>query len=430
MISRPAIIGVVGAIVVIAAVLLNYFMTGDGPSENADAARPPSPSATGSAPVELSHASKKVTDKESGSGTAEVQNEPPENPAATAKEQSSPVFDVVRVDPEGNTVIAGRSRPNTKVRILDGDKVLGEVMSDGRGEWVFVPEARLKPGSRVLTLSSGNDDADRSESKDAVVLVIPGAGTNIAGAQSTGDRTPLAMVVPRDRASGAPTRVIQAPRPTEAKSSETMIAEAKTTEAKTIGSVAAGVKTPEIGTSEVTGSAPLVRSFPELEKPGAGGEAATAAARDGKAPVALDTVDYDDKGGVVFSGKAKPGDKVQVYVDNKLVGKADADASGRWTLSPTTTVKPGTHDIRVDKVAETGKVLARIELPFVRAEPFTHLPNKTVVIIQLGNNLWRIASRVYGDGLRYTDIFQANADQIRNADLIYPGQVFGLPKTN
>lgn len=75
-------------------------------------------------------------------------------------------------------------------------------------------------------------------------------------------------------------------------------------------------------------------------------------------------------------------------------------------------------------------MLARIELPFVRAKPFSGLPDQTLVIIQPGNNLWRIASRVYGDGLRYTDIFQANADQIRNPDLIYPGQVFGLPKTN
>jgi nucleoid-associated protein YgaU len=117
-------------------------------------------------------------------------------------------------------------------------------------------------------------------------------------------------------------------------------------------------------------------------------------------------------------------------VDNKLVGSANTGADGRWTLKPTERVEPGEHDIRVDKVTEAGKVLARIELPFVRAKPFSGLPDQTLVIIQPGNNLWRIASRVYGNGLRYTDIFQANADQIRNPDLIYPGQVFGLPKTN
>lgn len=51
------------------------------------------------------------------------------------------------------------------------------------------------------------------------------------------------------------------------------------------------------------------------------------------------------------------------------------------------------------------------------------------VIIRRGDNLWSIARRVYGEGIRYTQIFEANADQIRNPDLIYPGQVFDLPGT-
>ncbi len=48
-------------------------------------------------------------------------------------------------------------------------------------------------------------------------------------------------------------------------------------------------------------------------------------------------------------------------------------------------------------------------------------------IVQPGNSLWRIARRSYGEGLRYTVIYDANKDQIRNPDLIYPGQVFVLP---
>lgn len=48
-------------------------------------------------------------------------------------------------------------------------------------------------------------------------------------------------------------------------------------------------------------------------------------------------------------------------------------------------------------------------------------------IIRRGDNLWTIARRVYGEGVRYTTIYQANREQIRNPDLIYPGQVFALP---
>jgi len=49
------------------------------------------------------------------------------------------------------------------------------------------------------------------------------------------------------------------------------------------------------------------------------------------------------------------------------------------------------------------------------------------VIIRNGDNLWSIASRVYGMGQRYVEIYEANIDQISNPHWIYPGQVFELP---
>lgn len=49
------------------------------------------------------------------------------------------------------------------------------------------------------------------------------------------------------------------------------------------------------------------------------------------------------------------------------------------------------------------------------------------VIIRRGDNLWRLSRRVYGQGVRYTSIYDANRDQIRNPALIFPGQVFELP---
>ncbi|MHA6729918.1 LysM peptidoglycan-binding domain-containing protein [Devosia sp. A369] len=48
-------------------------------------------------------------------------------------------------------------------------------------------------------------------------------------------------------------------------------------------------------------------------------------------------------------------------------------------------------------------------------------------IIRRGDNLWTIARRVYGEGIKYTTIYEANTGQIRDPDRIYPGQVFELP---
>jgi nucleoid-associated protein YgaU len=54
------------------------------------------------------------------------------------------------------------------------------------------------------------------------------------------------------------------------------------------------------------------------------------------------------------------------------------------------------------------------------------VPEVNTAIVARGDNLWRISRRIYGQGTRYTVIYGANA-QIRDPDLIYPGQVFVLP---
>ena len=46
------------------------------------------------------------------------------------------------------------------------------------------------------------------------------------------------------------------------------------------------------------------------------------------------------------------------------------------------------------------------------------------VTVQQGDTLWAISDTVYGDGLLFVRVFEANRDQIRNPDLIYPGQIF------
>jgi nucleoid-associated protein YgaU len=142
----------------------------------------------------------------------------------------------------------------------------------------------------------------------------------------------------------------------------------------------------------------------------------------------LDSVDYDEGGNVVIGGRAQPGSILHVYLDNALVGTAVAQSGGRWHVRPDHPVNEGLHTLRVDQVQQTGQVMARVESPFSRAEPVNALPGQAVVVVQPGNSLWRIARRTYGEGLRYSVIYQANRSQIADPDLIYPGQVFVVPK--
>jgi nucleoid-associated protein YgaU len=62
-----------------------------------------------------------------------------------------------------------------------------------------------------------------------------------------------------------------------------------------------------------------------------------------------------------------------------------------------------------------------------RTEATVVVPELSTALVERGDSLWRISRQVYGRGIRYTEIFEANQDQIRNPNLIYPGQVFVLP---
>lgn len=47
--------------------------------------------------------------------------------------------------------------------------------------------------------------------------------------------------------------------------------------------------------------------------------------------------------------------------------------------------------------------------------------------VKSGDCLWNIAKKYYGNGSKYTTIYNANRDKIKNPNLIYPGQVLWIP---
>lgn len=143
--------------------------------------------------------------------------------------------------------------------------------------------------------------------------------------------------------------------------------------------------------------------------------------------LALDTVDYDENGEIRFAGSAKPDAPVRVYVDNHSVGDTKAGAGGQWVFVPGSPMAPGVHQLRVDQLGPDGRVASRVELPFQRTATAPDGLAGGHAVVQPGQNLWRIARQSYGQGTRYTVIYLANRDQIRDPNRIYPGQIFAMP---
>ncbi|WP_293449514.1 LysM peptidoglycan-binding domain-containing protein, partial [Planktotalea sp.] len=145
----------------------------------------------------------------------------------------------------------------------------------------------------------------------------------------------------------------------------------------------------------------------------------------------LGSISYDDAGDVSLTGNAG-GDFVRVYLNNRPIVTSQIAANGDWQAG-LPSVDTGIYTLRVDELNEAGDVVARVETPFKReaAEVLAAAtkPEKLVqaITVQPGATLWAIAKEQYGSGTLYTRVVEANADTIRNPDLIYPGQVFTVP---
>ncbi len=375
----------------------------------------------------------------------------------------APAFDIVRVEKDGNVVVAGRARPKAKVQVLLDGEVLGEITADERGEWVFVPERPLPAGPHEMAIRV-LQDGQVLMSPQTVTLAVP----------ERKDKGALVVLAEPDK----PSRVLQKPQEMAKVAPEKPSADSPMKKPEKVEAAA--------GREAV--SAPKVATKAEVLKK------AAAAASSGGVRLILQTVDYDEKGDIFFTGRANPGQTVRLYVDNHHLGDAVADANGDWSWKGSRQIEPGVHRLRVDRVLPNGKVVERIELPFMRAEAAQvaalkaqaekeeqeatvaggstratppeatstqaaapqqsgmakermakmegsadGMTDKTGmaagkdvppsrVIIQPGDNLWTIARHIYGRGIQYTIIYEANRDQIRDPDLIYPGQVFTTPK--
>ncbi len=144
-------------------------------------------------------------------------------------------------------------------------------------------------------------------------------------------------------------------------------------------------------------------------------------------PLALEAIDYDNSGTVIFSGRAEPARVVQLFINKQFFGEAMADDAGRWRITAQG-INPGVYTLQVIQLDAERRPAYALELPFERARPEDIVLSDGNIIVQPGNSLWRIARRVYGSGFQYTVIYAENADQIRDPDLIYPGQVLTLPE--
>lgn len=292
-------------------------------------------------------------------------------------------FDIARIEATGEAVIAGRAVPGATVELLRNGELHDHTVADQSGQFVMVPP-RLPSGTYDLTLRSKQSDGKQATSKQSVAVVLEPKPT---------DRPVVALITPH--------------KPT------------------------------------------VVLSQPAAPNPAAGA-------------VVVETVEIEPGGKLHVSGRARPGAAVRLYLNDSFIAPVTAGADGHFAVTINKGVAPGNYRVMLDEVeSNSGSVRARAEVPFnvpgsvptqaiaskrqdiataqqqFAAAGATVLPGgspSTVVVpkiatttVSRGDSLWRISHLTYGSGTRYAVIYKANREQIRNPNLIHPGQIFVLP---
>ncbi|MGP9822634.1 LysM peptidoglycan-binding domain-containing protein [Salinarimonas sp. NSM] len=399
-------------------------------------------------------------------------------PTVARADDAEAVFDLVRVEPTGDAVIAGRARAGATVELLRNGERHDIIVADATGAFAFVPPP-LPPGTHEIALQIQEADGTARRGRQSVTVVVA----------DTMDTAPIvALAEP-----GAPTRVLSQPEPP---ASSPMPSDETVSAAQADGAE-----------EEVGAEAAREAAEPAVQVAGAD---AGASPTPGRAGVRIASVEAESGGGLYVSGEAGPEAGVRLYLNDTFVGAAAADGAGAVSFAIGTGVRPGVYRVRLDEIGGAdGRVLSRAEVSFempalpeapavaaapeadpaavppasepvvvadasadagepaasasrIVAEPVPPaapaqeaapaaatvttttppisaegtgeartatltIPAVNTALVVRGDSLWRISRRIYGDGIRYTVIFDANQDQIRNPDLIFPGQVFVLP---
>ena len=252
-------------------------------------------------------------------------------PADPAASWVVPAFDLLRVEPDGSTVIAGRAQPNTTIEIRNGDTVVATADVGPSGDFAAVFDKPLAAGDYQLTLNASDGKGGANASQEVATVSIP--------KDSAGEL--LAMVSKPGEAS----RLITVP--------ETAVAE---TEEKPAGEAASAAvtETPAAG----------------AETPAVTEDAAKTATPDARATADVRVAAVELEGDRMFiAGNARPGALVRIYADDKLVGEMKADEAGRYVVDGKIDLPVGRHTIRADVMSADGsKVELRASVPFDRPE--------------------------------------------------------------
>jgi len=412
--------------------------------------------------------------------------------AATAAAAAAPIepaperpgFDVVRVDSTGETVVAGHATPKAAVELRDEGRVIAEIGADELGQFVILPP-QLSVGSHRLELAARSGGAPTVVSNAVTIEVA-------AQKPDAPRYAPPLLPTPTATASSPQPKIVAATPAPEAVAarippiSSTLAADDSVrVYVRTVEATAAG-RLEVKGSAEANAIVRLYLNGSFLAEASAGQDRQWSLTIEhgmspGRYTIRADEIDRSNgavlaRAEVPFSYPQYPSATGGSLAPAGLVAQP---ASAEPAMSPAPLSMPSPASTAVaGEVADPAATPpaapaasaaaqapfqailtesvstatsapnpaspdssppAKLALPISSAEVSNPSPSATppsdVVVTDVrtttvvrGDNLWDLARRFYRDGMRFRQIYAANASQIRDPRLIYIGQIFVVPE--
>lgn len=254
-----------------------------------------------------------------------------------------PTFDVLRVEPDGTAVIAGRAEPEARLDVNDQAVTVATTSVDKAGEFVAIIDKPLAPGDHQLVLKATATDGRTVISEEIATVSVPENknGELLAMVTKPGEASRL-MALPNINQKTKTERVALSASETAA------VPQAPATTALSTTTPATAAPAPA-DTQMVTAPVPQAPVGTVTEKP------------------ALQVSAVEIEGDRIFvAGIAKSGAKLKGYADTTVIGETLAGADGHFVIDGTVALSIGEHRIAVDQIGPNGQVIVRVEVPFNR----------------------------------------------------------------
>ena len=305
-------------------------------------------------------------------------------------------IDLARVKPDGAAVFAGTTAPNAKIRIFEGDILLGETIANANGEWVIVLEKSLAAGQHLISVAMERSDGTTEMADRSLAVEIY---------QDT-ETKPLVALLP-ETATEVPV-LIQSPDDVDkakpaATASEAIVADAAKADA-TMSETAAAAPGKAEANSQISASQ--------------------------IAALAPSAIVWRDASRILISGTSRGGVRVAVNDAKGQFGEALVLADGAWQVAGSLDMDIAVNQLRFALFDDANQIIARYDLPVKARDLAKGQDGSPLVVVNKGDMLWRIAYHQLGEGVKYVDIVRRNQQDIADPDLIFPKQIFAVPQSS